>query len=69
VHDGYQRDSSGRHRLVRRRRSLQRLELALCGAVENIPTTGPQLFADRIGRLKVAIAPALDAFSQKLFGL
>jgi len=69
VHDGYQRDSSRRHRLVRRRRRLQRLELAPRGAVQDVPPTGAQLFTDRIARFEVAIAPALDAFSQKLFGL
>jgi hypothetical protein len=69
VHDGYQRDSSRRHRLVSRRRRRQCLELAPRGAVENVPPTRAQLRADRIGRLEVAIAPALDAFSQKLFGL
>jgi hypothetical protein len=39
------------------------VELAPGGAVENVPPTRAQLVADRIGRLEVAIAAALDALS------
>jgi hypothetical protein len=66
VRHSYERDRAWRHRLVGRSRRLQRLELAPCGAVEDVPATGAQLFADRIGRFEVAIAPAFDAVGQEL---
>jgi hypothetical protein len=67
VRNGYERDGPRRHRLVCRRRRLQRLELAPGWAVEYVPAAGAQLFADGIGSFKVALAAALDAFSQQLF--
>ena len=69
VRDGYERHGARRCGLILSRRRLQRLELAPRGAVQDVPPTGAQLFTDRIARFEVAIAPALDAFSQKLFGL
>ena len=67
--DGDKRDRPRCHRLLTQRRGFQCLEIAAGGAVDNLPPTGAQLLADRIGRLEVAIAPALYAFSQQLFGL
>jgi len=67
MRNGYERDGPRRRRLLCRRRRLQRLELASGWAVENVPAAGAQLFADRIGRFEVALAPPLDAFGQELF--
>jgi hypothetical protein len=63
MRDGYQRDSTRRHRLVSHGRRFQSLQLAPRGAVENIPTARAKLFPDRVGCVKVPFAPALDAFS------
>jgi hypothetical protein len=69
VRNGYERDGPWRYRLVLGRGRFQRLKFAPLGAVQDIPAAGTQLLADGIGRLEVTIAPALDAFSQKLFSL
>jgi len=62
-------ETERRHRLIRSRRGRQRLQLASGGAVNDVPAAGAQSFADRIGRLEVAIAPPLDALSQELLCL
>jgi hypothetical protein len=69
VRHGYERDGTRRYRFgcQRRRRRLQRLELAPRGAVEDVPPSGAQLFADRIGRFEVALAPAFNACSEEPF--
>jgi hypothetical protein len=69
MRDRYQRDRARRRRLVLLGRGLQRLELASRGGVEDVPPAGAELIAYRIGRLEVALAPALDAISQQLVGL
>jgi hypothetical protein len=69
MRDGYERDGSRRYRLVCGHRRLQRLELAPLCAVEDVPPSGAQPLADRVGGLKVLLAPTLNAFGQKLFGL
>jgi hypothetical protein len=69
VRHRYERDGPWRHRLIGRRRSLKCLEVAPLCAVQHVPPTGAQLFADGIGRFEVALAPALDALGQQLFSL
>jgi hypothetical protein len=61
VRDRDERHGAGRRRLILGRRRLERLQLAACGAVENVPSPGSQLFADGIRGVEVAFAPALDA--------
>jgi hypothetical protein len=67
VRNGYERNGPRRYRLVCRSRRLQRLELAPCWAVEDVPPADAQLFSDRIGRFEVALAAALDALCKKPF--
>jgi hypothetical protein len=61
VRDCDERDGARRHWLVAWRRSFHRLQLAARGAVENVPAAGAKLLADAVGRLKIVLAPALDA--------
>ena len=65
VRNSYERDGARRHGLACRRRRLQSLELAACGAVEDIPAAGAQPFAYLVGGLEVASQPALYTLGQK----
>jgi hypothetical protein len=69
VRDGQQCDRPRCHRLGGLGRRMQRVQLTAGGAVEHIPTARPQALTDVVGRLEVALAPALDALGQQLLGV
>jgi hypothetical protein len=48
------------------RRRFDGLELAAAGAVDDVPAAGFELFANRIGLGKLALAAKLDAALEKL---
>jgi hypothetical protein len=67
MHDREQGDGSGHGRGLRLRGSLERLQLAALGAVENLPATVAKSVADGIGGREAALAPERDALGKQGF--
>jgi hypothetical protein len=68
VHDREHGDRSRDRRLVGWGRGAQSTKLTARGAVEHLPPARPQALTEVVGRLEVALEPALDALGQQLFG-
>ena len=66
--DREQGDVARRSFRLRAGRSLDRLQLAAVGAVDDIPSARAQLVANRIRGLEITVSPALDALVEKLLG-
>ncbi|MDQ6720419.1 MAG: hypothetical protein M3003_06455 [Candidatus Dormibacteraeota bacterium] len=69
MRDSNERNGAGSDGLLGRRRSLQSLQLAAFCTVEHVPSAIAQAPADLVGRLEVALAPALDTLGQQLLSL
>src|SRR6266851_9257385 len=69
VDDGQQRDRTGPWLLARLGWSLERLQHAAVGAVEDLPPARAQLFADGVRGREIALPPAHDALGDQLFRL
>ncbi len=66
--DSQQRDRTGLGLLAGLSWSLERLQLAAVGAVEDLPPTRAQLFADCIRGREGFIAPKPDPLGDQLLG-
>jgi len=69
VHDGEQRDGTGRGLRLGARLRFDRLELAAGRAVDGVPAGGAQSLANRICSLEISISPALDALGEEFLSL
>jgi len=65
VDDGENRDPTRRRLRFGGGRSLDRLQLAAGGAVDDVPPAVAELRADRVGGREVSGSPALDARVEK----
>ncbi len=66
--DGQQRDGAGNRLGGGLSRSSERLQLAAVGAVEDLPPTRAQFFADCIRGREIELAPKPDPFGDQLLG-